>query len=97
MSHLQGLTPREVRCSRRRPEAFPCQLNIIFNRAESDLGFIAVEAIREHFLYDWQQRHAHSHQHSQNGFSSPRTEDLAPKHLPDFDGFAFCSVGIDKK
>ena len=90
MSYLQMLSPPWILGFRRRTEAFPSQLNIIFNRAENDLGFI-----RERFLCDWQQRHAHSHQHSQNGFSSPRAEDLAPKHLPDFDGFAFCSVGID--
>ena len=60
-----------------------------------DFGFTAVEVIRERILYDWQQRHADSHQHSQIGFSSLYQEDLAPKHLPDFDGFAFYSVGID--
>ena len=97
MSYLQGLSPPWILGFRRRTEAFPFQLNIVFKVIAFVSGFIAVEVIRERKLLLCGQRHALSRQHSQIGFSSLYQEEIAPKHLPDFDGFAFYSVGIDWK
>ena len=95
MSYLQGLSPPWILGFLRRTEAFPYQLNIISKVTGEIVEKDAVGAIRELLLSLWQERHALSRQHYQIGFSSLHQGEIAPKHLPDCDGFAFYSVGVD--